>query len=132
RALRKSRLANEVVVARDGVEALNYLFGRAGFAGRDTRIQPALILLDVRLPKVDGIEVLRAIRADPRTSQVHVVMLTGSSEQEMVARAFESGVDCYIAKPMDFAQLIEAASQVGACWLIGSEQPRALVVRDAA
>ena len=117
RALRKSNIANKVVVARDGVEALDYLFGTGAYAGRDTDDQPQVVLLDLKLPRVDGLEVLKRIRADARTELVPVVILTSSREEQDLIQGY-SGANSYIRKPVDFDQFTEATRQLGLYWLV--------------
>jgi two-component system, response regulator len=107
----------DVVVVRDGSEALEYLRGVGKHAGRDTNQQPALVLLDLKLPKVDGLEVLRQVRADERTRGVPVVVLTASKEEEDVSRSYALGANAYVRKPVEFAEFAEAAKTIGAFWL---------------
>jgi two-component system, response regulator len=121
RALKKNRIRNEVVVAHDGVEALDYLFGTGGHSGRDLSVMPQVILLDLKLPKVDGLEVLRLLRANSRTRLLPVVILTSSSEQQDKIAAYGSGANSYVRKPVDFAQFIDAVRQLGLYWLILNE-----------
>jgi two-component system response regulator len=123
RALKKNRIANEVVVCRDGAEALDYLFSRGAFVGRDGSDLPQVILLDLKLPKVDGLEVLRQIRADGRTSMVPVVILTSSREDEDIARSYQLGANSYVRKPVDFVEFSEAARQLGMYWLLLNQAP---------
>lgn len=125
RALRKSNIANDVVVARDGVEALDYLFGEGAHAGRDTDERPQLILLDLKLPKVDGLEVLKRIRADERTRRLPVVVFTSSSEEEDMIRSYDLGANSYVRKPVDFEHFMEATRQLGLYWLVLNETPPA-------
>ncbi len=121
RALRKSNIANDVVVARDGVEALDYLFGTGKHADRDIRSLPAVVMLDLKLPKVDGMEVLRRLRADPRTCLTPVVILTSSREERDVVEGYRLGANSYIRKPVDFEQFTEAVKQLGLYWLLLNE-----------
>jgi two-component system response regulator len=125
RAFRQNRIANTVRVVHDGAEALDYLFGRGTFAGRDATLTPQVVLLDLKLPKVDGLEVLRALRADPRTRLVPVVVLTSSVEEDDVVRSYELGGNSYIRKPVDFAQFVEAVRQLGLYWLVLNVPPSA-------
>jgi two-component system response regulator len=121
RAFHKNRIANEVVVARDGVEALDYLFGTGSHAGRDLSVAPAVILLDLKLPRVDGLEVLRRVRADARTNLLPVVILTTSREQQDIYEAYQLGANSYIRKPVDFEKFIYAVGQLGLYWLVLNE-----------
>ena len=123
RALRKSNLVNDIVVARDGVEALDYLFGTGTYEGRDTSQMPTLILLDLKLPKLDGLGVLRKIREDERTKNLSVVALTSSSEEQDMLDSYDLHVNSYVRKPVDFNQFTEAVSQVGLYWLVLNEPP---------
>lgn len=118
RALSKSKILNEIVVARDGAEALDYLFGTGAHAGRDTSIQPQLILLDLKLPKIDGLEVLKRLRADSRTALLPVTVLTTSNEERDVVTSYRLGVNSYVRKPVDFDSFIEAVRQLGLYWLV--------------
>jgi CheY-like chemotaxis protein len=121
RAFHKNRIANEVIVARDGVEALDYLFGTGSHAGRDLRVAPAVVLLDLKLPRVDGLEVLRRVRADARTNLLPVVILTTSREQQDIYEAYQLGANSYIRKPVDFEKFIYAVGQLGLYWLVLNE-----------
>lgn len=123
RALKKSNLRNEVVVARDGVEALDYLFGIGQYEGRDTNLLPHLILLDLKLPKIDGLEVLQRLRADPRTELLPVVVLTSSIEQEDLIKSYRLRANSYVRKPVDFTQFAVAIQQLGLYWLVLNEKP---------
>jgi len=123
RAFKKCNIANEVVVARDGVEALDYLFGTGAYAGRDLSVMPAVVLLDLKLPGIDGLEVLRRLRADERTRFLPVVVLTSSNEDQDVVNSYQLGANSYIRKPVDFIQFIEAARQLGIYWLLLNEAP---------
>ena len=122
RALQKNKITNKIVVARDGVEALDYLFARGNHAGRDTAVQPAVILLDLKLPKLDGFEVLRQLRADSRTKLLPVVILTSSKEQQDIANGYDLGANSYVRKPVDFQQFVEAVRQLGLYWLVINER----------
>lgn len=123
RALEKSRVANDIVVVRDGAEALDYLFGTGVHEGRDVNQRPAVILLDLKLPKIDGLEVLRRVRADERTQTVPVVILTSSDEERDMANGYKNGANSYIRKPVDFSQFAEAVKQLGLYWLVLNEPP---------
>jgi len=123
RAFKKCNIANEVVVARDGVEALDYLFGTGAYAGRDLSVMPAVVLLDLKLPGIDGLEVLRRLRADERTRFLPVVVLTSSNEDQDVVNSYQLGANSYIRKPVDFVQFIDAARQLGMYWLLLNEAP---------
>ena len=122
RALRKNNVANEIMVARDGVEALDYLFGQGGHAGRDVRLKPQVILLDLKLPKLDGLGVLRRIRADERTKFIPVVVLTSSKEEKDLIDSYGLGANSYVRKPVDFNQFSDAARQLGLYWLVLNEE----------
>jgi two-component system, response regulator len=124
RALRKAHIANEVVVCRDGAEALDYMFGRGAYDGRDLTSRPQVILLDLKLPKLDGLEVLRQLRADDRTQTVPVVILTSSREEEDIARSYQLGANSYVRKPVDFVEFSEAARQLGMYWLLLNQSPQ--------
>ena len=121
RALAKSRVANELVVAEDGQEALDYLFGAGAHAGREVAELPALVLLDLKLPRVDGLEVLRQIRADQRTRRLPVVILTTSKEEPDVAQSYDLGANSYIRKPVDFTRFVQAVENLGLYWLVLNE-----------
>lgn len=123
RALRQNHIANKTVVARDGVEALDYLFGTGAYAGRDTSVLPTVVLLDLKLPKVDGFEVMRRIRADERTALLPVVILTSSQEEQDLANGYKLGANSYIRKPVEFSQFAEAVRQLKLYWLILNEPP---------
>lgn len=118
RALKKSNIVNEVIVARDGVEALDYLFGTGTYSERDMTIMPQLVLLDLKLPKVDGLQVLQKIRADERTRRLPVVIFTSSSEEEDVIKSYNLGANSYVRKPVDFEHFMEATKQLGLYWLV--------------
>jgi len=123
RALNKNHIRNEVVVAHDGAEALDYIFGTGAFAGRNLNELPEVVLLDLKLPKVDGLEVLKRIRAERRTKLLPVVMLTSSLEQVDLARCYANGVNSYVRKPVDFVQFMEVAKQLGMYWLVVNNPP---------
>jgi CheY-like chemotaxis protein len=123
RAFKKSNLTNEIVVAHDGREALDYLFGAGLYAERDTSVTPQLILLDLKLPKIDGLEVLRRIRGNDSTRLLPVVILTSSKEQEDLVRSYSLGANSYIRKPVDFNQFVGAVQQLGLYWLVLNEYP---------
>jgi two-component system, response regulator len=118
RALKKYNVANDVVVARDGVEALDYLFGTGTHEGRDPRELPLVVLLDLKLPKVDGLEVLRRVRADERTRLLPVVILTSSNEERDVISGYKLGTNSYVQKPVDFTAFMDAVGQLGLYWLM--------------
>jgi two-component system response regulator len=123
RAFKKNNIGNEVVVARDGAEALDYFFGTGAHAGRDMRVVPAITLLDLKLPKVDGLEVLRRLRGDERTKLLPVVILTSSKEDQDLINGYRLGANSYIRKPVDFGQFVEAVRQLGLYWLVLNESP---------
>ena len=123
RALEKNNILNRVMVVRDGAEALDYLFCQGAYAGRDASLQPAVTLLDLKLPKVDGLEVLKRLRADARTRLLPVVILTSSKEEQDVLNGYSLGANSYIRKPVDFTQFMEAVRQVGLYWLMMNEPP---------
>ena len=125
RALKKNNLVNQVVVARDGVEALDYLFGTGAYAGRELSVQPGVILLDLKLPKLDGLGVLRSLRADERTKRLPVVVLTSSKEHQDLLQSYGLGANSYIRKPVDFNQFTESLRQLGLYWLVLNEPPPA-------
>jgi two-component system, response regulator len=124
RALKKNDISAEVVIARDGAEALDYLFGTGPYEGRDMSIMPQLILLDLKLPKIDGLEVLRRIRADERTKLLPVVILTSSKEQQDLLDGYGYGANSYVRKPVDFARFVEAVEQLRLYWLVLNETPQ--------
>jgi CheY-like chemotaxis protein len=121
RALKKNNIKNEVIVARDGVEALDFLMGTGSYAGRDLSVMPNVILLDLKLPKVDGLEVLRRVRAHELTRLLPIVILTSSNEEQDRVNGYGLGANSYVRKPVDFAQFIEAVRQLGLYWLVLNE-----------
>ncbi len=123
RALKKHNLANEIIVVRDGQEALDFLFAQGEFSKRDINQLPQLILLDLKLPKIDGLEVLEKLRANPVTKHVPVVVLTSSNEEKDLLKSYSLGVNSYVRKPVDFEQFLEAAKQLGLFWLVLNEVP---------
>jgi CheY-like chemotaxis protein len=118
RALRQKKLANSLTVARDGAEALEYIFGTGKFSDRDLSRQPKVILLDLKLPKVDGLEVLRTIKGDERTKTIPVVILTSSQEERDIVESYRLGVNSYIVKPVDFDKFVTAVAEAGLYWLL--------------
>lgn len=126
RAFRKNRIANEVVVARDGQEALDYLFREGAHAARSAELDPELVLLDLKLPRLGGLEVLSRIRADTRTSLLPVVILTASKEEEDVVSGYRRGCNSYLRKPVDFVAFNEVIGQLGLYWLVLNEAPTQL------
>jgi two-component system response regulator len=123
-ALKKNNLTNRVYVVRDGAEALEYLFSSGAYAGRDLNQTPKVILLDLKLPKVDGMEVLRRVKADASTRSIPVVVLTSSREERDIVESYQLGVNSYIAKPVDFEQFTEAVRQLGLYWLLLNQPPK--------
>jgi two-component system, response regulator len=121
RALKKNNIQNDVMIARDGAEALAYLFGTGAYADRDVSKLPSVILLDLKLPKVDGLEVLKQIRANEKTRFLPVVILTSSKEEQDVIKGYSLGANSYIRKPVDFSQFIDAVRQLGLYWLLLNE-----------
>lgn len=124
RALTKARLANHLHVCRDGEEALDFLFGEGTYAGRRLDQPPRVVLLDIKLPKIDGIEVLRRLKADPKTRTIPVVMLTSSKEQRDVIESYNLGVNSYIVKPVNFEGFTSAVEQLGMYWLLVNQSPK--------
>jgi two-component system, response regulator len=118
RALKKNNIKNEIVVARDGVEALDYLFATGTHAGRDPSVMPQVVLLDLKLPRIDGLEVLKRMRANERTHLVPVVILTSSNEERDRIAGYGLGANSYVRKPVDFSQFVDAVRQLGLYWLI--------------
>ncbi len=123
RALKKSNILNDVAVAHDGVEALDFLFGEGSYSDRDTSVMPQVVLLDLKLPKIDGLEVLRRVRADKRTKLLPVVILTSSKEESDMIEGYKLGANSYIRKPVDFVQFGQAVQQLGLYWLVLNESP---------
>lgn len=123
RALEKNNILNDIIVVEDGVLALDYLFGTGRYAGRDVSDLPAVVLLDLKLPKINGLEVLERVRNDVRTKALPVVILTSSKEDPDVARSYRLGANSYIRKPVDFTQFMEAVRQLGLYWLVLNETP---------
>ncbi|MBD3669836.1 MAG: response regulator [Gammaproteobacteria bacterium] len=123
RALKKNNIGNTVIVAHDGQQAMDYLFANGEFETRDVTDLPQVILLDLKLPKVDGLQVLRAIREDERTRRVPVVILTSSNEDRDMIESYDLGANSYVRKPVDFEQFLEAARQLGLYWLVLNEVP---------
>jgi len=123
RSLKKNNIFNEVVVAKDGVEALDYLFGTGMYAGRDVKKLPVVVLLDLKLPRIDGLEVLKNIRQNEFTKLTPVVILTSSLEESDVVKGYNLGANSYIRKPVDFNQFNEAIKQLGLYWLLWNEPP---------
>jgi two-component system response regulator len=121
RAFRTSNIANRLIVARDGAEAIDFLFAAGAFAGRSAEDDPCLVLLDLKLPKIGGLEVLQRMRADPRTRTIPVVVLTSSTEEQDVIRSYGLGANSYIRKPVDFTQFTEAVRTLGLYWLVLNE-----------
>jgi two-component system response regulator len=126
RALKKNNILNEVVVAKDGVEALDYLFGAGIYAGRDTSVVPVVTLLDLKLPKIDGLEVLKRVRADHKTKLIPIVILTSSKEENDLINGYSLGANSYIRKPVDFEQFNIAIRELGLYWILLNESPPVL------
>jgi two-component system response regulator len=118
RALERNRIANEIVLVRNGADALDYLFGTGAYAGRDPLAWPQVVLLDLKLPKVDGLQVLRRIRADERTRQIPVVILTSSDEQRDLIESYDLGANSYVRKPVVFKEFMEAVERIGLYWVV--------------
>jgi CheY-like chemotaxis protein len=125
RALKKQHLANEIAVARDGVEALEFLFCEGAYADRNPCELPVVVLLDLKLPKIDGLEVLKRLKEDDRTRRMPVVIMTSSSEEQDIVDSYNLGANSYIRKPVDFNQFTEAVAQLGLYWLVLNEAPDA-------
>ena len=130
RALSKAKIMNRLVVAQDGVEALDYLFGTGQYAGRDMPVAPQVVLLDLKLPKIDGLEVLRRIRADERTRLLPVVILTSSKEEKDVLNGYSMGANSYVRKPVNFTRFADAVHQLGLYWLLINESPPPVAKED--
>ncbi len=123
RAFAKNNILNEIVIARDGVEALDYLFGTGVHEGRDLRVMPEVILLDLNMPRMGGIETLRKIRGDKRTKLLPVVVLTSSDEEQDMTESYECGVNSYIRKPVDFNQFVDSVKQLSLYWMVLNQHP---------
>ena len=123
RAFRKSNVANEVIVVRDGVQALDYLFATGEYAGRDPNALPQVVLLDLNLPRIDGLEVLQRVRAHPRTKLLPVVILTSSTEEQDLVSGYSLGANSYVQKPVDFEQFADSVKQLGLYWLLLNHPP---------
>jgi two-component system response regulator len=123
RALKKNNIGNELVIVRDGAEALDFLFGTGDFAGRDPSQLPQVVLLDLKLPKIDGLEVLRRVRENPITQLLPVVILTSSKEEQDMITSYKLGANSYVRKPVDFNQFVTAVRQLGLYWLVLNEAP---------
>src|SRR5687768_14416173 len=123
RALKKNNIGNQVFVVRDGAEALDFLFGTGAYADRDTQDMPQIVLLDLKLPKIDGLEVLRRLRADESTRLLPIVILTSSNEEQDLIVGYKNGANSYIRKPVDFKQFAEAIRQLSLYWLVLNEAP---------
>jgi len=123
RALKRANVGNDVMVVRDGAEALDFLFGAGAHAGRDTSVMPQVVLLDLKLPKIEGLEVLRRLRADDRTKLLPVVILTSSDEEQDRIRGYALGANSYVRKPVEFGQFAEAVRQLGLYWLVLNQPP---------
>lgn len=124
RAFGKSNLSNDIIVVKDGVEALDYLFGRGKYAGDEPPALPAVVLLDLKMPRKDGLEVLQEIRANERTKFLPVVLLTSSKEEQDIVKSYRLGVNSYVRKPVDFNEFLKAIQQLGLYWLILNEAPQ--------
>lgn len=123
RAFEKSNVTNQIVVARDGEQAIQYLFSTGPHASRDPKVMPEVVLLDMKLPKIDGLGVLRRMRADERTKRLPVVMLTSSKEEKDVVSSYDLGANSFVRKPVDFAEFVDAAKHLGVYWLVMNEPP---------
>jgi two-component system response regulator len=123
RALKQNNIANEVVIAHDGVEVLDFLFCQGSHSGRDPALMPAMLLLDLKMPKMGGLEVLEHLRADPRTELLPIIILTSSKEEHDLIQGYKLHANSYIRKPVNFTQFIEAVKQIGMYWLVLNEPP---------
>jgi two-component system response regulator len=123
RALHRAKVTNEIVVTRDGAEAVDYLYGNGVYAGRDPKRLPAVVLLDLKLPKMSGLDVLRRMRSEPETRFTPVVILTSSSEEEDMLRSYEFGANSYVRKPVEFADFANAVARLGVYWMLLNELP---------
>ncbi len=123
RGFKKNNIENEIVVAKDGVEALDFLFGTGEHAGRDTSVMPVVVLLDLKMPKLDGLEVLKRMRSDERTKRIPVVVLTTSDEEKDRAKSYALGANSYVRKPVDYSEFSEAVKQLGLYWILLNEPP---------
>ncbi|OGP68916.1 MAG: two-component system response regulator [Deltaproteobacteria bacterium RBG_19FT_COMBO_43_11] len=123
RAFKQNNISNKVIVAKDGVEALDYLFGKGMYAGRDTKNMPVVILLDLKLPKINGMEVLKTLRQNEFTKLLPVVILTSSTQEQDVVNGYKLGANSYVRKPVDFTEFIQAVKSLGLYWLIWNEPP---------
>jgi two-component system response regulator len=130
-ALKKCKVANHILHVRDGAEALDFLFCRGQFSARDARIHPVLVLLDLKLPKLDGLQVLRQIKNDPRTRAIPVILLTSSKEESDMATGYQLGVNSYIQKPVNFAEFQEVVRQLGMYWLLVNAKPPAVAFQSS-
>ncbi|TLD39965.1 MAG: Response regulator [Candidatus Jettenia ecosi] len=124
RALKKNNIMNEVIVVNDGVKALDYLFGTGDYAGRDMNVLPEVVLLDLKLPKINGLEVLQRLRTDGRTQLLPVVVLTSSNEERDLVDSYRFGANSYVQKPVEFNQFTEAIRQLGMYWLLLNKSPK--------
>lgn len=122
-ALEKYKLTNNIIVVRDGAEALEFIFGTGKYSERDNNCHPKVILLDLKLPKVDGLEVLRKVKADPKTKHIPVVVLTSSTQESDIVESYKLGVNSYIVKPVDFKQFTESIRELGMYWLLLNKRP---------
>ena len=127
RALKKSQLANELVIASDGQEALDYLFGKGKYAGRDLSHLPVVTLLDIKMPRIDGFEVLKQIRANPQTQNLPVVIMTPSQEDIDIVKSYTGDCNAWVAKPVGFDQFVDAVKQLGLFWMVLNEPPKPII-----